>query len=593
LSQQPLTESQQREASEHLTHLADTGTFALKQSEFALLKQHLLSDPFDFARIICRYRELTDRYHRPLAYIAGQCTDKLIALLNRPGFDSYVLHALRIELMQRGIDWNTEVGRGRFEELLAFVNIRMYRGSGKSSIGTHSTLLWYATKDPNETIALMSVNDEGASAFCRQVRETMLSDIYRLFFPERIPQGDLTKLLTERRLWFGGRNIPHPQWTVEARGFTSSWARTHFNRFFCDDIVTEANCSETELPKVHRNLGNMRGLYMPEIKRKVCRHHFGTVYAETDDHSFLRKIAHCLTIVVPIETYPNGQPESIEERGIPTNPEWHPVEAVSKIQAEVSGDPDQGPLSYKRNFWLDPLAGLGDRTFPPSLVGKAKYRLVVEAGVKKCERPRRKEDGSYEPMALDPFRQMMVVLGIDPAFSKGGDDWAVSAVGVDHEEVVYQLETLAGKGWEGLKRAMRIAIERWNPRVVGYERAGAQETSFQTLLEYDKFFRRYAKLFEPVWHENKSKEWRILNRVVEPMRMGKLWVNPNDTRLHEEMTAYNPENEKAIDNRVDSIAIAMSLVRRGKPKGKFGERMGARKAAQKSRRDPFTGVKIR
>ncbi|MGN6186862.1 MAG: hypothetical protein ACTHQM_24775, partial [Thermoanaerobaculia bacterium] len=536
-----MTESDEREASDHLNEVAQTGTLNVRASEFNLLKQHLLADPFDFARVICGYRDLTDRYHRPLAYILGGCTDKLIALLNNEYFDSYVLSALRVELELRGINWNTPQGRAQLDELLAFVNVRMYRGSGKSSIGTHSTLLWYGTRNPNETIALMSVNDDGAHAFCRQVRDTMLGDMYRLFFPERLPEGDRTKLLTEERLWFGGRTIPHPQWTVEARGFLSSWARTHFSRFFTDDIVTEANCNPSDLRRIHRNLGNMRGLYMPRIR--VARHHLGTVYDENDDHWFLSRIAHCLNIVVPIEIYPEGVPDSIEVRGIPTNPEWHGAEEIAKIQKEVSGDDKEGPLSYKRNFWLDPKAGISDRIFPPSLVAKARYQVVVEAKVTKIRRI-----ADDNPITVAP-RDLFIVLGIDPAFSINGDEWAITALGVDHETFAYQLETVSGQGWDALVSFMRAMLGKWKPRAVGYERAGAQEQNFKTLLAYDTFFRRHAHLFQSVTHENKGKDWRIIERVREPMASGRLLLNPADKKTPAEMVDYIP-GPKAKDNRL-------------------------------------------
>ncbi len=564
---QTLSSSQQQEASEHLSHIAETGNFNLSASDFQLLKQHLKTDPFDFARVICNYTIINDTFHRPLAYILGQCVDKLVALLNNPTFSSFVLSALRVELQLRGIDWNSPQGRAQLAELLRFINIRFYRGSAKSSLGTHSTLLWFATNDPNETIALMTVNDDGAHAFCRQIRDTLQSDLYRLFFPERIPEGDLSKLWTEQRLWLGGRTISHPQWTIEARGFTSSWARTHFNRFFTDDIVTEANCSPTELAKVHRNLGNMRGLYMPELAgRPVARHHLGTVYDEMDDHWFLRKIKHCLTLVMPIEVYPNGMPETITERGIPTNPEWHPLSEIEKICEEVSGDPKQGPLSYKRNFWLDPTAGVGDRLFSPNLVEKSKYRLVEKSSVRYAVRKRIVKE-QLEDYFCNPFREMGIVLGIDPAFSaeSTADLWAITALGTDFEEVHYQLETVAGQGFENLKAHMRAMILRWKPRAVGYERAGAQEQNFKTLLEYDRFFRRYATIFTSVSHENNAKDTRLINQVRDPMTIGKLLLCPEAHDLLNEMMAYVP-GPRAKDNRIDSLAIAMSVARRGRGK---------------------------
>jgi hypothetical protein len=461
----------------------------------------------------------------------------------------------------------------------------MYRGSGKSSIGTHSTLLWYATNNPNETIALMSVNDDGAHMFCRQIRDTMLSELYRQFFPERVPEGDIKKLLTEERLWFGGRNIPHPQWTVEARGFTSSWARTHFNRVFTDDIVTEANCNPSDLRRVHRNLGNLLGLEMPKVP--MARHHLGTVYDEFDDHWYLSQLEDCLSILVPIEIYPNGTPETLNERGVPTNPEWHPEAEVERKFKAVCGDPNEGPLSYRRNFWLDPTAGLGDRLFPPKLVNGSRYSLV-KRGEAVCIQRAGDDD---KPVVVDPHRDLFIALGIDPSFSVTGDEWAITALGMDREGFAYQLETVSGKGWDALVSFMRVMLSRWNPSVAGFERAGAQEQNFKTLLEYDKFFIKYARLFKAVSHDNAGKDWRIIQRVRDPMSLGKLFTNPNDKKTGTEMTDYIP-GPKAVDNRLDSIAIAMSVARPARSTGSVKERLIQRQARINAKRDPITKVRI-
>lgn len=494
-----------------------------------------------------------------------------------------MLAALRVELERRQVDWRTPEGYKELQRLLRFINLRVYRGAAKSSLGTHAGLLWHGTRNPNETIALMSVNDDGASAFCRQIRETMESDLYRLFFPERIPEGNLAILWTEKRLFFGGRTISHPQWTVEARGFTSSWARTHFNRFFTDDLVTDGNCNAADLAKMRSNLGNMLGLYMPKVP--IWRHHLGTVWDPEDDHDVLRQIDSCLSIVVPIEIYPDGYPDSIfERRGIPTNPEWHDEE---KIQAIVDASKSTA-LEYKRNFWLDPHAGVGDRIFPPSLIEKRKYKKVMHQGKQKVQRSKLNDKKELVDAPFSPWTDMFRVVAIDPAFSSEAtaDEWAITVLGCDHDGVSYQLKTVKGRGWENLKSHMKIEIEGWDPDLIGYERAGAQEQNFKTLLEYDSFFRRWESRFVAVTHENLKKEIRIINQVREPLLAGHLYLAPDDKAMFRELVDYIP-GPKAKDNGIDSIAIGMSLMRRGKNRGDWQSKLKNRQRKIQAKRTRY------
>jgi hypothetical protein len=595
-----LTEANQRAASEQLDHVAQTGSLeGVTPNDFLLLKQHLLTDPFDFGKFFCDYSDLTDAFHRPLAYIGGHCTDKLVTLLNKPSFNSYVLSALRVELQLRDIDWNTPEGYQAFDELLDFVNLRLYRGAGKSSVLTHASILWCVTRDPNDIIALMSVNDEAARGFCKQIRDTLNTDLYRLFFPERIPNGDLSKLFTESHVTIGGRTTQAKERTIEARGFLSAWARTHFKKFWYDDIVTDANCGDADLKAVRTQLGNQNGLHMPKVR--IWRRHVGTVWAEQDDHAELKKIPHCLTLVIPIEVYDGPTPEDMSIRGTPTNPEWHDERRIRRIFAETCANEKEGPLGYKRNFWLDPLAATGDRMFPASLVNASLYPIVKrnsETVLKRLARdeawqPIFEEDGKTPKYAyLNPFRDMRRVLGIDPAYSQTGDDWAVTALGTDLEECNYQLETLAGKGWEALQAAIIVMILKWQPHAVGYERAGAQEETFKTWLANDKNARRYKRLFQPVSHNSQSKDWRLANLILEFMRMKRLLLNKNDAAMHDEMTGYIP-GPKAKDNRLDSLAIAMTLARKGRTgMADWRKALQERQRRAVARRDPITGVKV-
>lgn len=374
-----LSETQQKEANDALGQLSAGATVHLASNELTLFKAHLESDLFDFAKFVCKHRELSNSFHRPLAYILGGSVDKLIELLNHPEFASYPLEVLRFRLEAAGIDWNTPAGKEQFAELLEWIDLRVYRGAAKSSLGTHSTIAWMATVDPNKTIALIAGNDEGAATWMRQIRDTFQSELYRTFWPERVPKGDLKTLWTEKRITLGGRTISAAQTTIEGRGYTSEWARTHYDTFFTDDIVGQTTNTLAHLKAARLFLSNLNGLYMPQIGgRKIIRRHIGTIYHEMDDHDFLRKLVGMLSIKVPIETF-DVPPDDILTRGVPTNPEWHPVPVITKLQAGILGDPTEGPMSWRRNYLLDP-SGAGAMMFPAALVERSIYQFAEKIG---------------------------------------------------------------------------------------------------------------------------------------------------------------------------------------------------------------------
>lgn len=571
-SNPPFTEMERQEAPELLDYTLQRQDFRLSDNEFNLLKAHLLDDPFDFTVAICGHRELNDRYHRPVSYLMARRADKFIDYLKDPRYQALQSMSQRFALesiKEKGVDIHAPDFAKQLESLLTIRNFRLYRGSGKSSFGTHGIATWYLTRDPNDTIALMTTNDDGAAAFCRQIRETLESDVYRFFFPERVPEGDLSKLWTEKRLWMGGRTNPSPQWSLEARGFMSSWVRTHFRKFILDDIVTHENINEIE--KIEQRLSAIRGLYVPEFgDMRVERLHIGTIYGENDDHYLLtnNEKARLFSLLVPIEYHPDGVGD-LSERGVPTNPDWHPVEKVEEIYQDIMSNPNEGPMSWRWNFLLDPTAGGGEH-FSDRALKKARYISVGEGLEKAIAVPMidsygrqvLTEEGRPKFDFIRPMKDLYRTIGADPAYSETGDDWAISAVGRDKDDTKYQLETVSGKGWNAFKTALIRMLTQWRPQKWGVEGAGFQEVAFQQMLEFDRRFGGFRHNAESISTGTKSKPWRIITQVAEQIRMGKLRLDPNDNETPREARRYKKDDPKAVDNRLDSLAMAVALAAR-------------------------------
>lgn len=592
------------------TEVAARGpTVGLRKNEFQLLKAHLLADSFDFGRVVCRHDRLTDEFHRPLSYLIAGSVDRLVAMLSRDGLRSYVLEVVRQQLRRKGIDWSTPEGRAAFASALRFLNLRLYRGSGKSTVATHANVLWRATRDPNETIAIVSASDDNAYAFSNQIIETILSDTYRAFFPERVPTRRIKEELTQQRIYLEGRTISSPQACIEARGYNSSWVSKHYGTFFVDDLVVRENSSLAHLKGVMQFLASMPGLYMPTA---IERKHIGTVWDEEDDGRILERDKNFLTIKVPIEVH-EEPPENIRERGIPTNPQWHDAAAITELQNSILSDEMEGPVSWRANFLLDPGAG-NARIFPASVVDRSfcEVRVSQADGRRYLVRKRRDAQGrpvkdkeGKEEWYSVRFDRLRYVIGCDQSYSDDGDEWAVYVMGEDDEGDDYLVDGRYGHGRHAFQDAVLALDQIWRPVEIGMEKAAQQEASIEFMKEGR--LRRLRSKIKAVSHNNIAKEIRIRNNLAERMKMHKLHLVPYNLRARtltepnepvlafaEEAKSYKP-GKRAKDNKLDAAALASVRVRRSL--GTDGDQDERARWKLRARRhsasfDPETGVPI-
>jgi hypothetical protein len=163
---------------------------------------------------------------------------------------------------------------------------------------------------------------------------------------------------------------------------------------------------------------------------------------------------------------------------------------------------------------------------------------------------------------------------------------------MDWEGFAYQLETTHGKGFPNFLTAIIRAHALWRPKVIGIEKQPAQ-TVIDALLQKDRRFRRIEHLIQTVSHNNKGKDWRIEQFVAEPLKAGLLLLNPLERDLKDEMKTYVP-GDKAVDNLLDSVAIAMLTAKKGRnPSGESTkDKLQRRKERLDARKSKYTGVRI-
>lgn len=605
--------TEQRDAAEAID--SRTRRRSMSTTQFQRLRDLLLSDSYLFTRTICGHRDLIDSAHMPLSYMACGLTDRLIETFDM--FDSYVVRSLRAELMRREIAWWTAEGRAKLDTLLDFQNHRWSRHFFKSSVITHGAPTFMATRDPNLTIKITHAVDDKAWAFCAQIGETILSGRYRDFFPERIPQGQLTKLITMREITLGGRTISHPQTTIQASGYNTGDEGAHYDTFFDDDLVNEQNSTVAGLKAVHRYLRGLPGYYMPT--RRIRRREVGTKHDEDDDDAFLtsKNLAlECLTLRVPIEEDTPDSAKSILMRGRPTIPEMYPAERITRLQRHVLTDetePD-GVRSWLNNFKLVSRSS-GARLFPPSLVDDpdhwwlgpfvhdraaqhkmgrylvARYRRdeegrpIAKKGqtifdadgnlIEECRCGKPAETHTWRDhasvIAYCPWADLDRVALVDPAWVdrddptrasyKDPDNWAVSAVATDPDMVAFQLETLSDTtGIEGWIDALAELDEFFHFRVIGFDGTAMQDPVIQNLMKTDPRLKPLRSRMRKVPRALTSKTSHMRAGLAEPMAIYQFLLRPdedgNETRT--ELKAIRGAKSDR-DGIADSLAMHRAL----------------------------------
>jgi hypothetical protein len=580
----------------------------------------------------------------PLSYLACGLTDRLIETLDMPQLDSYVTRKLRHELWRRQIDWKTPKGRAALDELIngsmirpAMLNIRMFRRLFKSSVITHAGTLFIATVDPNETIKITHAVDPKAWEFCDQIGQTVLSGTYRDFFPDRIPEGDITKLVTQKRITLGGRTISHPQTTIQASGLNTKEESAHYSTFVDDDIVVDLNSSPDMLREVLKYMKRGTGYYMPT--RRIRRIYVGTKHDEDDDDTLLTTGAmseQCLTLRVPIEEY-DHRVTNILERGKPTCPELFPSEKIAAEQAHVlSGEQDEDGYRTWWNQYLLSATGGTLRLFPPEVVDDpdrwwmgpfehpsdawarrghyliARFRRdkagqpIAKAKEKIHDKGGRLTDdwrNKAEIISCDPWAELDRVILVDPSWAdnQDSDNWAVSCVGQDIDGVRFQLHTMSDiTGIEGWVSALCYLDEMWHPRTIGFDGTAAQDPVIQNLMRTDRRLRRLASRMAKVNQTSKAKATRMQEGVAEPLMVYRFLLAPphrengvdkfggNITRSELKAIKSTPKHSVRTDQDgiADSLSMAGAVIR------------SARKAVPPLNRgrvsvDPFLGVPMR
>lgn len=569
-------------------------------------------DVFYFGKVICGHKDLVLVDHGPLMYAAAGCADKLVALLTSPSHDSYTIRQMRKEFFRLGIDLAAADAIPRVEQALRVIDIRVYRGAGKSSSVTHPVRLWKMCRDPNLSSVLITNTEPKAVDFCKQIRATILSDRFAAVYPDRVP-ADPKGMLTESKLTVGGRTTPDKEPCLMVFGYKQSPTGYHFDEFHFDDLVGKENRSLVDIADVRDFLSGVPSLYNPSLRVPIRRIHVGTRWDERDDCDYVRQYKKCFAVTIPI-WHREAPVDDLTTPGIPTT-QWKPLAKIYELQEEVLSNKDEGTLSWRCNQELDPAIA-GGRLFSAEMLNDLE-RYYIRVPHPKQERhakghylvarSKRKEGAvvvkegwtgapddprRIEKLILDPWRDLDRVLTLDPCWKEGGDNWAVSCTGDDSEGIRYQLETQSGDdGIDGWVDALIEMIEFWQPRIVGYDGNGTQDGSIQDKLRLDRRLLKYRSRFVPVKGNSQSKNAKIRSFVAIPLQHYRLLLDPRSEATRKEMLNYRGD-KNAVDGILDSLAMSQAVhIRKtsAKSQEEIMERLRARDRELDRFINPYTG----
>jgi hypothetical protein len=600
------------------------------------------ADGWLFVKWVCGHGEhAVERFHRPLFYLYAGDALRLAACLNK--YTSEIVSQIKTELLRRGIDWNTRQGVRALARLLRRANVRISRSMSKTTMSLDA-LTWLASRTPQDgdmlagpsgpdiSIALTSKSDPVAQdKFCESIGNIIKSDEYRLYYSDRIYPVNPESYITKKWIRLNGRTKPADQETFEARGVTSQWPAHHYRIICGDDIVGTEDGEASQDDALHW-LSRIHGISIAEGLGGSRHTIIGTISGPKDDHAALRSNDEFLTVVVPI--WKKDVPANLSNilvDGVPTLPEWYPLDAIKAMRADTLANGAMGAISWLQNFELT-ANELGAMQFSADLLNRAKFhwvnkpigtkidgspdvrrymrRYLFDADGKPVPDPRRKPDGhpchcwmrcqlpvhayvEFDPLALPRY------LGVDQSLSLKGDKWSVAVFAVDPYGHRYALKGATGKGYRNLIPAIPIVFNRYGGEFNPPKKVGIESNAWQGVtadwMKRTQEFQVLARRLVPVSPGQTQKEVRIFNNVLANLEMGMLHLDPDDHDRDAEMLKYSAADDNPEDNILDSIAICETIAQAKPYKDESADlkaEIAAQEAAYLRDIDPVTNIDL-
>jgi hypothetical protein len=545
-----------------LTPDSAVSTTALSSEGLEQLQKLLLFDPWLFSTHVCGSGEgFVERFHRPLLYfLTGHSRLLASSVLT---FDSEVTRQIKSEMERLGVMVGRKFDYQKLDRHFgrrSRTNARVSRAMAKTTLNLRG-ILHAATEDPDISIGVASKSDAAAQKLMGALGRFVGSPAYRALFPQRVPQKNYDQLVTLTRIWLNGRTNSTTEWTIEGRGINSQWTLAHYNFISADDIVgTESG--EASNDDAIRWLAAIGGISMPDAFGGTRQDFVGTIYGVSDDHAYISSAWHTPSIIVPIWVKSNYSPDNVMTDGVPTLPEWYPIEKIREKREETISNEEEGLISWLQNFELCAhVTGAG--LFSRDAMARQRLKMVQRGNSILYARPKaglppREPISSDNWVIVDPHL-MPIYMAIDQSVSlaKGADSWAIAVVGFDNEGHVYIFDVVKGKGYNQMLDMIRPMYNRWVPVKIGMDTSATQSMTLEWMQRSGEFM-DMAGILCGVQSNNRAKDDRVRAFLAARVQNGTAWISPRLDTFQQEALTYLP-GPKAKDDQLDAVSMAIQI----------------------------------
>jgi hypothetical protein len=443
----------------------------------------------------------------------------------------------------------TEAAHAAFCNFLSYCDSQyrlglVFRGYFKTTIGTVIDNIRLVLRRPDyERILIINEIEDNSIGMLSEIKNHWeQNEILRFLYPELVPG----KLVGPGSWWstkeaclnVPGRVFKEPHWT--AMGLLGAAQSNHYSHIKPDDIIGEKHKeSRTEMQRAIRWNAGIRGLMESLQGSRITwlgtRKTLEDVYADIQ-----RKYGDDLAIF---------SREPFDENGDSIFPEKFPTKELVRIMQEE-------PEVWAHDYMNNPI-GKGGLDWRKELINDY---VVADNGdivllhhlTREIQRWRREE--------LD------IIVTVDPNSGQelAPDKAAVVAAGMTPSDQIIVLEARSGRpSPDGLIDWIWEFCQRWQPRCIGIEAAGQQNTIYYTNKRFEA--EKWWRPIEELKHKNQDKERRIRNALDTPLKSRRLYMQSHQITLRTQI-AFFPQ--LAIHNwdEIDALSYAPRLFHRGEKK---------------------------
>lgn len=413
--------------------------------------------------------------------------------------------------------------------------VLMPRGFLKSTICTISDSIRHAICDPNTRILIINEVEENAIGFLKELKNHWTGDgwLPRLFpelLPDRVagPGSDWAQSAASVK-----RPTQRKESTWTAMGVGGSAMSKHFGRIKCDDLVgRRAKGSAQEMQNTTAWTKDAPSL-LDRLEDPL--EFIGTRKAIGD------------TYEVMMERWPDMLVFIMEPFGKDGETNFPKISTRS-----LRGFMVESPEEWAHDYMNNPI-GEGGTDWDANLVqyfelvGRSVQFIDVLTGKKKSWR----------------LHELDTVIAVDPNSGKkhAPDKAAIVVKGTSPDREEFVLSSRSER-WspEELISETFADCKKWNPRVVGIEEAGQQNTIFYFELRCMKEQQYFT--IQPLKHKNKEKEQRIRNGLDTPLKSRLLYFLRSQTTVVGQVQMF-PQLQEHNKDEIDALASSSQLGREG------------------------------